>query len=116
MSNQAQARGETLESLETKIQETNALLRELEKKYGELKEEARLEAIATTRNLMRAHGLTLQDLGGSGLPKKSPNAGKPAPVKYRDAATGNTWSGRGLQPNWLKAQLASGKSLEDFRV
>lgn len=37
------------------------------------------------------------------------------PVKYRDAS-GNTWSGRGLQPNWLKAALASGSTLESFRV
>ncbi|MCR5868145.1 H-NS family nucleoid-associated regulatory protein [Aquincola sp. J276] len=37
------------------------------------------------------------------------------PVKYRDAS-GNTWSGRGLRPNWLKAALASGSSLESFLV
>jgi DNA-binding protein H-NS len=27
-----------------------------------------------------------------------------------------TWMGRGKRPNWLKAQLAAGRSLEDFRV
>jgi DNA-binding protein H-NS len=27
-----------------------------------------------------------------------------------------TWSGRGKQPRWLKEQLISGKSLEDFRI
>lgn len=36
------------------------------------------------------------------------------PVKYRDPATGMTWSGRGLQPKWLKVALADGKRLEDF--
>lgn len=41
-------------------------------------------------------------------------AGKP-PVKYRDEA-GNTWSGRGLQPRWLKQALADGGTLESFRV
>ena len=35
-------------------------------------------------------------------------------VKYRDARTGETWSGRGLQPKWLKVALASGKKLSDF--
>lgn len=36
-------------------------------------------------------------------------------AKYRDAA-GNTWSGRGLQPRWLKAALADGKRIEDFAI
>lgn len=35
-------------------------------------------------------------------------------VKYRYALTGETWSGRGLQPAWLKAALASGRKLEEF--
>jgi len=27
-----------------------------------------------------------------------------------------TWSGRGKRPNWLKAQLAAGRTLEEFRI
>lgn len=37
-------------------------------------------------------------------------------AKYRDDRTGSTWSGRGLQPKWLKVALASGKRLSDFEV
>jgi ParB/RepB/Spo0J family partition protein len=37
-----------------------------------------------------------------------------AEVKYRDPATGSTWSGRGLQPKWVKSALADGKTLADF--
>ena len=37
-------------------------------------------------------------------------------AKYRNSATGETWSGRGLQPRWLKAALATGKKLADFAV
>lgn len=37
-------------------------------------------------------------------------------VKYRNASTGETWSGRGLQPKWLKAALAGGAALADFEV
>jgi DNA-binding protein H-NS len=36
-------------------------------------------------------------------------------VQYKDDA-GNTWSGRGRRPEWLKAALQSGKSLEDLRA
>lgn len=45
----------------------------------------------------------------------SKGAKKPGPAKYKDRA-GNSWSGRGPQPNWLKQALASGKTLEDLRV
>jgi DNA-binding protein H-NS len=38
------------------------------------------------------------------------------PAKYRDPATGTGWSGRGLQPKWLKAALADGRKLSDFAV
>ncbi|SIO46278.1 DNA-binding protein H-NS [Bradyrhizobium erythrophlei] len=27
-----------------------------------------------------------------------------------------TWSGRGKQPRWLKHQLGSGRSIEDFKI
>jgi DNA-binding protein H-NS len=36
--------------------------------------------------------------------------------KYRNADTGDTWSGRGLQPKWLKAALESGKKIGDFTI
>lgn len=36
-----------------------------------------------------------------------------ATPKYRDEA-GNTWGGRGPRPGWLRAALASGRSLDSF--
>jgi DNA-binding protein H-NS len=36
--------------------------------------------------------------------------------KYRDAKTGDTWAGRGVQPRWLTAALKSGKKLDDFLI
>jgi DNA-binding protein H-NS len=36
-------------------------------------------------------------------------------IKYRDAA-GNTWTGRGSQPRWLKAAVGAGRSIEQFRI
>lgn len=37
-------------------------------------------------------------------------------VKYRDPATGCTWSGKGLQPRWLKVALEDGADLADFQT
>jgi DNA-binding protein H-NS len=51
--------------------------------------------------------------GAKPVGKTSPIKGTKAPIKYRDN-NGNTWSGRGSQPRWLRAAIASGKKIEDF--
>lgn len=56
---------------------------------------------------------------GAGAAADAPTAaptkpGNKAPIKYRCRLTGSTWSGRGLQPAWLKAALARGAKLSDF--
>ena len=108
---------ETLPEVVAKIDALRAELSKYEKLAFELKEAERQEAIAQTRNLMRAHGLSLQDIGSNGLVvKKSSTAGTKAPVKYRDKTTGNVWTGRGLKPKWLQAALNSGRKLEEFQV
>ncbi len=74
------------------------------------------EAVNKVRALMAEYGLTVADLGGKSAGKgKSSGTGRVA-AKYRNASTGESWSGRGLQPRWLKAALASGKKLTDFAL
>jgi DNA-binding protein H-NS len=86
----------------------------LEQQIAEAQRAERAGAVAKVRALMAEHGLTLADLSSrSSAPKR---AGAKVAAKYRDAATGDTWSGRGLQPKWLKAALASGKKISDFAV
>lgn len=48
--------------------------------------------------------------------KPAARGGKNPPVRYRNPATGETWSGRGLQPKWLKAAIAAGNKLADYVV
>lgn len=102
------------------LQELLAQKAELERKIQETQRNERQAAIDKVRALMAEFGLSVDDLGGkspsNGRKKASGGDGtRKAAVKYRDAA-GNTWSGRGLQPRWLKEALASGKSLQDFAV
>lgn len=40
---------------------------------------------------------------------------KKIPAKFRDG-DGNTWTGRGSQPRWLRAALAAGRKLDDLRA
>jgi DNA-binding protein H-NS len=40
---------------------------------------------------------------------------KPVEAKYR-GPNGESWSGRGLMPKWMRALVAEGKSKQDFAV
>jgi DNA-binding protein H-NS len=90
----------------------------LEKRIAEAQTHERSAAIAQIKQLMAEHGLTLADLGAkaSKTSHAGPRKGSKVPVKFRDPASGNAWSGRGLQPKWLQAQLAQGRKLSDFAV
>ena len=58
------------------------------------------------RKLIEEHALTGADLFGSGKGRRGKSAGtgiKVAP-KYRNPATGETWTGRGKPPKWIQGQ------------
>lgn len=90
---------------------------ELEKQILDIQREERASAIGQVKALMAQHGLTLADLGTRSVAPapKARSSGK-VPAKYRHPATGQTWSGRGLQPTWLRQALAGGATLADFLI
>lgn len=87
----------------------------LDQQIAQAQRDARTQAIAQVKALMAEHGLTLSDLSAKPAKAKAAGGAKVA-AKYRNKATGETWSGRGLQPRWLKAALAGGKKIADFAV
>lgn len=89
----------------------------LEEQIKALTETQRTDAIAKVRALMEENGLSIADLGSMARTGEKGTAKIPKKVaaKYRDGA-GNTWSGRGLQPKWLKAAIAGGKKTDDFAI
>jgi DNA-binding protein H-NS len=101
------------------VAELMAQKAEIEKKIADAQREERASAIAQVRSLMAQYGLTVADLASRSASAPRAASGKAVSkvaAKYRDAVTGNTWSGRGLKPNWLKAALDGGKTLADFAV
>jgi len=102
------------------LQELLAQKAALEKQIAETQRQERAEAIAKVRALMAEYGLTAADITGKAAtaPARSPSAssGKKVAPKYRNPETGETWTGRGLQPNWLKTAVANGKQLSDFAI
>lgn len=89
----------------------------LEKQLAEARKAQRADVIAQVKALLAEHGLTVADLGivsAKGLASKK--AGSKVAPKYRHPETQATWSGRGLQPNWVKSELAKGRRLEEFAI
>lgn len=68
------------------------------------------DAIAKVKALVAEHGLTAQDIFGGTKRVAKAGARAAVPPKYRDPATGATWTGRGKAPKWIdgkdRAQFA----------
>ena len=73
---------------------------ELESQIAAIEASAKADAVAKARALIADHGLTAADVfppakaGGKGI--------SVGVAKYRDPATGATWTGRGKNPAWIK--------------
>ena len=93
---------------------------DLEKQLQDARRSERAGVIAQIKSLLAEHGLTVADLGlKAGKPASTgtaPTAGRKVAPKYRNQATGETWTGRGLQPKWVQAAVAQGKKLEDIAI
>lgn len=73
--------------------------------------------IADIKAKMKQYGITVADLGGATSGgRKAGKSKSAAPAKYR-GPNGELWAGGpGRKPEWVRAVLASGKSIEDFRI
>jgi DNA-binding protein H-NS len=69
--------------------------------------------VAEIQARMKEYGITPADLKGGA--KKSKARGAVA-AKYRNPATGESWSGRGRAPRWLADALAKGRARDEFLV
>ncbi len=69
---------------------------ELDAQIAQAHAEHKAEGIAAARALIQEHSLTAADVFPAAKPKGSVGA-----PKYRDPATGATWTGRGKPPNWI---------------
>jgi DNA-binding protein H-NS len=96
-------------------------------------ESSKVPAIKKVKALMKKLGVTVEDLSGGaestptvgrrrGRPRKTSaekapasNKTKKVAAKYRDDQ-GNTWSGRGKTPRWLRLAESNGAKRESFLI
>ena len=69
------------------------------------------DALVTVRRLVGEFGLTEKDVFPAGRKSASTRAGSKVAPKYRDPATGQTWTGRGKAPKWIE-----GKDRNQFAI
>jgi DNA-binding protein H-NS len=111
-----------------------AQIEELKKQTEKTRKEVFSSVVKAIKAQIAAYSITAEDLGLSNATPKVRREGKKAAhkrgrkarskrsatvkkvaPKYRDKA-GNTWSGRGKQPKWVVAALASGSSLDSMLI
>ncbi len=100
----------------TTLQDLLAKRAALEQEIQNTQKRDRSDAIQKIKILMQEYDLSTADISNKAGPKPTGTRHGKVAAKFRNTATGDEWSGRGLQPKWLKAALASGKTLDNFRL
>jgi DNA-binding protein H-NS len=80
----------------------------LEQKIQEARKAELSDAVAKVRTLVTEYSLTHEDVFPTAKQKTSR---QPVLPKYRDPATGATWTGRGKAPKWI-----DGKDRAQFEI
>lgn len=73
----------------------------LEKAIAEARQREIASAVAKVRELVAEFGLSASDVFPARASKSSGRAPVKVAAKYRDPATGQTWTGRGKAPKWI---------------
>lgn len=77
---------------------------ELEKKIQDARQRELTEAVSKVRALIQEHGLSAADVFPPARSARSGSAGSKVAPKYKNPATGETWTGRGKAPKWIQDQ------------
>lgn len=75
------------------------------------------EVIQDIKAKMKQYGLTVADLGSAAPSQRKTGKSKSAaPAKYR-GPNGELWAGGlGRKPEWVRALVAEGKSIDDYLI
>ena len=83
---------------------------QIEKEFAAKQAEGKREGIKQIQEIMLKFNLTVDDLSRGVGKRQGHGQGQTVAPKYRDPATGATWTGRGKAPKWIadkdRAQFA----------
>ncbi|WP_341367001.1 H-NS histone family protein [Yoonia sp. BS5-3] len=101
--------------------ELEKLKGQIDKALDKLAAKDKKNALAAAEKAAAAHGFSLAEITGSVAEKKT-RKGKPGPKtasapKYRNPDNPDqTWTGKGRQPEWFKAAIASGATPDAMEI
>jgi DNA-binding protein H-NS len=91
------------------------LIAKASKELEQKRQGKKRETIAQIKELAASIGVYVEI--SEGEKKATSRKGSSVPIKYRDPDNPkNAWTGRGMKPRWLNAQLEKGRSLDEFQV
>jgi len=97
------------------LAQLNKQIADLQKEAESIRKKEVAGVIGRIKEAIKHYDLTAADLGLSGA--RAATGAKPGKAsraaKYADDQ-GNSWSGRGPRPGWIKAAIAAGKQLEEL--
>jgi DNA-binding protein H-NS len=103
----------------SRYQELMQQAAELQRQAEEARKHELAAVIAQIKSMIAEHHLSASDLGFHGragqMSRVRDGRGTAAP-KYRDPASGSTWSGRGRKPRWLEDALKVGHSADQYLI
>lgn len=91
-------------------------IEELQQEAKRLRDLEIRSVIDTIQKQISYYNITLQELGYSGAYDEGRCSRRSHKGIYYKNKDGQTWSGVGRQPKWLKEELANGMKKEDFLV
>lgn len=94
-------------------QELLAQAAELTAKAQELRKQELAGAIDKIKAIMAEYGITPEDFGAKRTVKAERQA---MAAKYRDPASGQTWSGKGRKPNFVLAHVSQGHDIGTLAI
>lgn len=100
------------EDLKQKLQE----IKNLEMELAQKKSEIRAQGVEQAQALIDSLEIDVSELRFKNSAKTvARKMGGTVAPKYR-GPNGETWSGRGRQPNWLSALVESGHTIEEYLI
>jgi DNA-binding protein H-NS len=99
--------------------EQKSVLKDLSDAHNSAKH-AQIEALRSELALLESEAASTKANGhGKAIAlttRKGPRAGTKVAPKYRDRKSNVTWTGRGLQPLWVREHVKKGGTLEDLLI
>ncbi|QFT58995.1 H-NS histone family protein [Sulfitobacter sp. THAF37] len=101
--------------------ELEKLLSDVKKALADAQARERREAIKAAEKAAAEYGFSLSELtdgkNAVGKTKKAGRAKTVAAPKYANPADASqTWTGKGRQPNWYRAEIEQGTSAESMEI